>query len=322
MKIFFIGIYDDNEPNTAFRNAFRRVSTEYKELSWISCKDTDARHEEIIHYIKGWNPDIVFMQLQGANILKDETITALKGTGAFVIQWTGDARQPLPSHYAELGKKIDLSLFTNRYDVMEMRKSGCNADYLQVSADHDIYNSKGSIDIKCPEIVFMGNHYQDKFELSSYRMEMVKFLKEIYGDNFGLYGSWPNGMAAENIMFNQEKEAEVYRSCKIAINCSHYDLKSYTSDRFFRILLSGTFCLSKQFPQMEEFKPDVNFVAYDGTFVDLKDKIDYYLRNEEERKQIAANGYQKATQNWTWHNRIDELLNLINDKYKKNELDI
>jgi spore maturation protein CgeB len=220
----------------------------------------------------------------------------------------------MPKHYIDVGKKIDLSLFTNYNDVEEMRLHGCKADYLQCGADNTIYTPIG-VRTLAPEIVFMGNHYDKQFELSDYRLRMVKFLKKTYGERFCVYGSgWAKELHAQNLMFWQTKEAEIYRSCKIAINCSHINLRKYTSDRFFRILLSGAFCLNKEFPEMEEYGN--NFVSFSENFDELKNKIDYYLENETERNEIASRACEYAHNNWTWEHRIKELYELIN--YYKN----
>jgi spore maturation protein CgeB len=309
MKILFIGIFDKNEPNTALRNAFKKHSSQYTEIAWHLTRSKHLQYD-VVNLCKKFKPELVFLQLQSPNSITTDTLRKIKSYGAYIVEWTGDARQPLPDHYVTTGKEIDLSLFTNQDDVIEMSKKECKSDYLQVSCDQNIYSPIGS-KIRCPEIIFMGNHYNDRFPLSHFRYEMVKFLNETYGARFGAYGAGWGDMATGNVMFKQQKEAEIYRSCKIAINCSHYDLDKYTSDRFFRILMSGAMCLSKEFPVMDEYSPNINFVTFKQDFKDLKNKIDYYLDNDIERKQIALNGCNTSRANWTWDNRIVELKTLI-----------
>ncbi len=321
MNILFIGIFDDNEPNLAFRNALKLAAKgHYTEIAHHRHKSKFDLQIEIVSLIKNklFKPDLVFMQLQGANIIGEAALQYLKNTGAFLCQWTGDVRQPLPYHYIEFGRKIDLSLFTNQDDVDAMKMQGVNADYLQVSADHNIYTPNGPKKLNSPEIVFMGNNYNCGFHLTDYRLKMCTFLKQTYGDRFAVYGNgYPKGFATGDLMFNQITEATVYRSCKVAINCSHYDLKKYTSDRFFRILLSGAFCLTKEFPEMEHYfenkEQKQKFAAFkeDNNFSDLKNAIDYYLKYDDIRQAIAKNGSEYARENWTWPHRINELFELI-----------
>lgn len=311
MKVFFIGIFDKREPNTAFRDALRSISSNYQEISHTEVRDWNLLQRQIKEIAKTQLPNLIFMQLQGANILSEDTLNFIKRTGAFIVQWTGDARQPTPNHYLDIGSKINLSLFGNTEDIEALTAKGINADFLQISADHTIYKPS-----RKHEIVFMGNNYPNKFPLSKFRQDMCEFLKKNYGDRFGVYGlSWGGELCAENLMYNQVKEAEVYQNCKIAINCSHYDLRRYTSDRFFRILLSGAFCLSKEFPNMDEYLPDVNFATFKDLST-LKSKIDYYLENDAERINIAKNGHKMAISKWTWKHRANELLKLV-EKWKQ-----
>lgn len=311
MKILFIGIFDSKEPNTAFRNALRNISSSYEEISHSNLFSTNKFQRDVQNIVKRLSPDIIFMQLQGANVIGEETLSTMKKSGAFLVQWTGDARQPTPSHYVDFGKKINLSLFGNTEDIDFLSLRGVNADFLQISADETIYTPKSNH----PEIVFMGNHYSGRFPLSNFRLKMCKFLKNIYGDRFMVYGTgWDSSLKSKNIMYKQQDEAEIYRRCKIAINCSHYDLKRYTSDRFFRILLSGAFCLSKEFPDMEEYMPNTNFATF-SDLESLRTQIDYYLKNDSIRAEIANNGHQTAISKWKWSDRANELLKLI-EKWK------
>lgn len=314
MKILFVGIFDHNEPNTAFRQAFKNMSSDYRELAWNTCQNVN---QSLYDMVNNFIPDLIFLQLQAPNVINDITLNRLKKTGAFIVQWTGDARQPLPNHYIEFGRKINLSLFNNFNDVETMRKAGVNADFLQIAFDHNIYNPNGFKFENFADIVFMGNNYGTTFELSKYRFDMVDFLRKTYGNNFMLFGfGYPKEWKIENLMYQQNREAEIYRSCKIGINLSHYDLKHYASDRLFRIMGCGSMCISKEFPEMLEYENGNNFATFNGSFEDLKAKIDYYLNNDIERQRIANNGCNNALTKWNWNNRIDELLQLTL-KYRK-----
>ena len=44
---------------------------------------------------------------------------------------------------------------------------------------------------------------------------------------------------------------------------------------------------------------------------DLIDKIDYYLKHDEERKQIAQNGLEKIKMHHTYLHRAEEMLSYI-----------
>jgi len=45
----------------------------------------------------------------------------------------------------------------------------------------------------------------------------------------------------------------------------------------------------------------------------LREKVAYYLEHEEERKQIAENGYKKVKEYHKYVNRISEMLRIIEE---------
>ena len=53
-------------------------------------------------------------------------------------------------------------------------------------------------------------------------------------------------------------------------------------------------------------------VYYD--FDDLRDKVNFYLENDDKRKEIAANLHRNVMENHTWDIRVRELLNSIETK--------
>lgn len=252
-------------------------------------------------------PDIVFLQLQTPGVISREAAKYISSK-SFVINWTGDVRHPLPSWFKEIGPYC-LSLFTNMNDVEEMRRLGFKSDYLQIGFPEKIFTPKGEKKV-CPEIIFMAN-YTRGFPMSNYRLQIVEKLKARYGKRFAVYGNgWGNGYHA---VPDQHEEARFYRGCKIAINLSHFNYKRYSSDRIFRLMGAGAFCLSHHYPEIEtEFTPGVHLDVWRDEN-HLIEKIEHYLSNDSERKKIAKAGCDHVHNNYKWANRINELAELISE---------
>ncbi len=260
--------------------------------------------EGIVEAVKKHDPEIVFMQIQREGIVTPEMVREMKANGAKVFNWTGDVRKPLPNWFKEVGREC-LTLFTNMEDIDEMRREGLEADYLQIGYDETVYHPLGE-KIACPDIVFMGNNYGAMFPLSQDRQKMVNILKKRYGRRFGLYGNGWRGLEDGTFNNDEQMEAKILRSCKIAINFSHFCYRRYSSDRLFRILGSGAFCLSHYYPEMDkEFKNNVHLQVFHD-MNDLVSKIDKYL-NDKSRGSIALNGWKHCKNTATWAHRIQEL---------------
>lgn len=271
----------------------------------------------VMNAFKEFKPDVVFMHLQRPGILSHTSLDAMNKKSK-LVSWCGDVREELPSHYIDLGDHIDLTLFTNMEDVEKLRKEGVKADFLQVGFDSLNFNPEGPIGVNYPEIIFMGSNYHCQYPLSSYRESMVRTLKSVFGDKFGVYGAnWgnqPNGRPLANgLITNYGEEGLAYRSCKVAISLSHFERSKYASDRLFRILGSGAFCLTHVYPDLEhdfEIGEDLDtFTSIDELVV----KIKYYLEDEKLRKKIAIEGCRRARQNFTWHH-FAKNLKTITDK--------
>ncbi len=223
-----------------------------------------------------------------------------------MVNWTGDVRQNV-DWYVNIGRVIQMTLFTNMVDVETLRSKGINADYLQIGFPTGIFKPKGTVKANVPEIIFMANCTQG-FPLSNFRKEIVEELRKRYGPRFAVYGNaWGWGYSVPD----QQEEAAHYRGCKIAINLSHFNYSRYSSDRIFRLMGAGAFCLSHNYPNIEqEFEVGKHLDVWNDK-EELFRKIDYYLENDFERKVIALSGSKHVHKNHTWLNRVFQLEEII-----------
>jgi hypothetical protein len=307
MKLLHIGLFDNHEPQTSLRNALRGISTYYEEYNFPSHKG--RLFQVIQNALKRTKFDVLFLQIQSDKILSASQIRMISQKGIKIFNFTGDVRQPIPRWYHDLAPYVT-TLFSNKTDSDLFKSLGFKSEYFQIGYNVEFYNTTGP-KLAGPEIVFMGNNYPGMFPLSGMRIQMVELLQKKYGSRFGVFGNGWNGAK----WLKQHDEASIYRNCKIAISLSHYDLKRYSSDRLFRILGCGAFCLSHKFQEIEEeFKNECDLV-YWSNFEQLTNQIDYYLSPEaiEKRQLIANNGNQLCETKYTWKYRIEtQFLPLIN----------
>jgi len=305
MKLLHIGLCV-NEVENGFQRAFKQVlgADNYFEISTAH----PNLNGNIIQLFNECKPDLVFMQIQAPNIVDNQVIDYMSES-SYVINWTGDKRQSVPQWMLDCAPFVSLTSFSNMEDVREMQKLGYKSEYLEIGFDETIYTNEGT---KYPseDILFMANNYGSSyFPMSEFRIQISNELKSKYQNKFGLYGSgWANGNG--NINHSQSVESEYYRGCKIAINCSHFNVARYNSDRLLRILGSGTFCLSYKHPEMEQDYENYKHLVYFESIEDLKNKIDYYLEHENERKQIAENGRQLVLNRNTFKHQVENIIKL------------
>jgi len=250
-------------------------------------------------------PDLVFMQIQTPNVVSLETLKEIKPFCGMIVNFTGDVRDPLPQWYIDTGKLIDLTLYVSMDDVERSREKGIKADWLQLGFDETIYNDRVK-PISPAEIVFTANNY-DHFTLSKERQAAAKALMAEFGGRFQLYGSgWTIPSLDSNA--SMEKQAQVFRGCKIALNYSNYNHSMYASDRILKLMGGGAMCLSHNFKDHDKLYKDGENIVIFNDVKDMIDKAKYYLENEVERKRIALNGYNLTHSLWTWDKMIENLL--------------
>lgn len=103
----------------------------------------------------------------------------------------------------------------------------------------------------------------------------------------------------------------VFKSSKINLN---FTLRSITSGiplRCFDVLGAGGFLLTNYQGDFEDcYVAGEDYVFFEDQN-DLLEKIDYYLSHENERKEIAHNGFSRTAENHTYAQRILEMVEYL-----------
>ena len=108
-----------------------------------------------------------------------------------------------------------------------------------------------------------------------------------------------------------EEMPYAFRYSKINLNITLRSIRTGVPLRAFDIMGSGGFLLTNyQEEMLEYFESDKDFVYYTD-YEDLLEKVDYYLENEEERKQIAINGCRKVCEQHNMKLRIQNILDIV-----------
>lgn len=105
-----------------------------------------------------------------------------------------------------------------------------------------------------------------------------------------------------------EKFAEVVQQSKINLNFMDYGNHTAANMRFFEIPSFGGFQIASYCEEMAEDFRDKKEIVYFRTASELREKIVYYLRNEEERQKITVQSFVKINQAHTFEHRAQEIL--------------
>lgn len=105
----------------------------------------------------------------------------------------------------------------------------------------------------------------------------------------------------------------VFKHSKINLNMTLRSIHTGIPLRAMDIMGCGGFLLTNyQDDFMDFFEPGVDYVFYSSK-EELVGLADYYLNHEEERMEIARNGYQKVKNAHTYYDRVQSLLSCMKE---------
>jgi glycosyltransferase involved in cell wall biosynthesis len=115
----------------------------------------------------------------------------------------------------------------------------------------------------------------------------------------------------EQRYFRQDELPTIYSRAKIVINLPVGDDLNF---RFFEALSCGAMLLTRRMDNGQDqlFAEEQHYAAFSDEG-ELFEKIDYYLRHQDERLRIARAGYEEVRARHTLSLRLDELLRRIQE---------
>ena len=103
----------------------------------------------------------------------------------------------------------------------------------------------------------------------------------------------------------------IFNKSRINLNFTSKSIRTGLPLRIFDILGSGGFCLTNYQSELCDIFTPGEHLDYYGSKEELLDKCRYYLDHEDERRQIAAAGYEEIKKKHTWDIRVQEMFSLI-----------
>ncbi len=141
------------------------------------------------------------------------------------------------------------------------------------------------------------------------------FLLEQFGEFFNthFYSSKPCNLSNIKICGPVKYADEmpcVFRHSKLNLNPTLKCIQSGIPLRALDIMGCKGVLLSNYQPELAEyFENEKDLIMYDS-MEDAVAKADFYLRHEDLRQEIALNGYQKIKENFSYPERIEELIHI------------
>lgn len=238
-----------------------------------------------------------------------------------------------PFHYdvfIETAKHFDYVFTTDSTSIPHYQKDGCeHADVFPFAAQPKYHNPIEKYERK-EKVVFAGAYYGDKFpertEVMNNMIEISgKYGLEIFDRNYNNPES-PNQFPErfKDYIVGTLRGDEIdyaYKGYKIALNVnSIVDSPTMFARRVFEILASNTPVVSSKSLGIENMFGDL--VVASNDFDQLQTRISNYFEDREYYEKSRLLGLRKVLQEHTYEERIIQMLDFMNVKYKQAAADV
>ncbi|MEE5989470.1 MAG: glycosyltransferase [Lachnospiraceae bacterium] len=102
---------------------------------------------------------------------------------------------------------------------------------------------------------------------------------------------------------------KVFLASKININITMSGIETGIPQRVFDIMAYGGFCLTDWRPEIEEIFESGKEIVTAHSVDEMAEKADYYLKHDRERLDIAAAGYKRVKEQYSYPKAVSRIIN-------------
>lgn len=271
MKILYIGVFDavGKSTNTSQLMAFKALGHDvvgYNYRQKAQAIGPTSRDKHLCSLVRERSFDLViFSKCNLLPLSVFEEISELTTT----CLWFMDPLSTLQKHpeICRAAKVVDYFCFDKKNIAPEIEKSNKNCFHVCEGYDETIEQPQKTE--KEYDVSFIGNIYGNRKE----KLNQVNYPVKLINNAFGPTHSMEVGKTRINLNFCTDQGA---------------------SDRIYKIMAAGGFLLTDEWEgRQADFVDGKDLVIFNDAD-DLNAKIEYYLKNDKERKTIAKNGNKKV----------------------------
>ena len=285
IKVMMVAVFNDRSTNSWQAQGFENIGVDVVRYNYRKRAEEIGvmkRDNEIIDVCNNENPDIILYSK--CNTVNINVVRECNKVGKTVL-WFMDPKSRIDSELIQKMKECNM-VFCSRYD-------GINE---AVRHNKMVFRLQGGYDptthypLNVPytrDVAFIGNvnrhgrkEYIDKVEFD--------VVENVYGS----------------------EHSRVVSETKINLNFNEGD---GTSNRLYKLLAAKGFVLTQPWERMEDDWVVGSDLVVFNNLDELKDKIQYYLLHQEEREEIAMNGYLKVKE-YDNNNYAKTIIKMYNDR--------
>ncbi|HOM41822.1 MAG TPA: glycosyltransferase [Bacteroidales bacterium] len=283
----------------------------------------------VLNEFQKFKPDL-FISINEASILP-ETVNFIQKKNCFTVNFVADnpfdplrfSFYPITLKYYNLifvHDKIWIHSIRNIAPKSRVEKIICGGGYdpsLFFPVEYEEITDDERERLKC-DISFTGESYWMKGE-GGYRAGILDQLGDynvkIWGDSgwkkrFPYYFNLKRFYQGERLTY--EDLRKLYRVSIIVLNMPSPQIFTGFQPRTFEIAACKGFQIADWREELDEWFTEDELVTFKD-IPDLFDKIEFFLKNPDKRASYVENIYKKVVNNYTWDERVKDILNIITE---------
>jgi len=290
-KMIFVGVFTvPTSTNISQARGFSSIGYDVIEYDYRDrlrvLGNNNDRDDELIDIVRTEQPEfILFSKCNNMHYRVIEECNKYTKT----CLWYMDASHNYNNELIEKIKRSTISVCGVEEIKEMMEKENKNSFFVHQCPDEK-YNYKIEDCEKIYDTMFIGSMS------SSMHVDRKKYLDEV-------------GFNYKNGVYNEQHNLTVNQT-KINLSFAPVD-GSGVSVRLYKLMASGGFVLTTPWNGMEETFTIGKHLDVFTNSEELKEKINFYLENEELREEIANNAHDLANSNFlpdSWASKISELI--------------
>ena len=235
-----------------------------------------------------------------------------------IVYTDGDAIQNFPSYSVNFINEIDIYAVTDSLKVVNyLNKNNTKSFFWYTQYKQDFFKLEDRLKIN--DVIFYGGSKNRKDYLNYIEENNIRL--NVYGRGFQpdftpiktlnkFINKSKIGLSLNFVQQDRKWKNNYFNDFN---NCKHVKGKN------IEIPLCGTFLLAEYLEDLEELYINKKEAVYFENKKEMIELIQYYLKNSEEREQIAMAGYNKALNNYEGSVMTEKLVKEIKDFYLKRE---
>jgi len=278
----------------------------------------DKMNEMFLNLVKIEKPDHIFLFI-GSDEFYISTLIKIRNISpkTLLFAFFSDDDIYYSSHTRYIHLFIDYATAFQRKYFYLYKKDGFPTPFSADVTNTDLFKPINLV--KKYDVTFIGYPLLEKAK----RYDYIKYLKD-NGIKINLMGrgwtKYPDLKEIYNGAPNSEDMVKIINQSKINLCLSRSNQgKTSTKTKMYEAVACNTFVLTEYCDgYLDKFKEGRDIISF-KTKEELLEKVNYYLKNEKERKKIAKNAYKIVTQKCNIYKMLKEMFNEINTKNPNRE---